>query len=143
MLISSKFSAKICRNSFVLRQHEDTHKEHRDRKEICTVCGFKTFTSTGLNNHMMIHEKNREKKYKCEFCDKAFFNRGACNVHRRIHLGLMVKCAICSKEYCRQIDLDKHMVSHSHAPLHCSNSVVRSIASPSVYFINLKRLFCR
>lgn len=73
---------------------------------------------------MKIHDKNREKTFKCEFCDKAFFHRGACNVHRRIHLGQMVKCLICPKEFYRQVDLERHMQTHSHTPLHTAKPQV-------------------
>ncbi|XP_075154324.1 uncharacterized protein LOC142227962 [Haematobia irritans] len=119
------YCSKLIYKPSHIKHHEATHLAERARDKVCTTCGFKTYTLTSLKSHMMIHEKNREKKYKCEFCDKAFFNRGACNVHRRIHLGLMLKCSLCPKEYSRQIDLDKHMVSHSHAPLHSSDIQVK------------------
>ncbi|XP_037822263.1 zinc finger protein 177-like isoform X3 [Lucilia sericata] len=101
-----------------LKVHESTHNENRKRTETCPHCGLKFYTKTALKNHMDIHVENREKKFKCEFCIKAFFNRGALNVHRRIHLGQMIACKLCPKEFYRQVDLDKHLVKHSTAPLH-------------------------
>ncbi|KAI8128067.1 Zinc finger protein 271 [Lucilia cuprina] len=101
-----------------LKLHESTHCENRKRTEACPQCGLKFYTKNSLRTHMDIHAKNREKKFKCEFCIKAFFNRGALNVHRRIHLGQMIACKLCSKEFCRQVDLDKHLAKHSTAPLH-------------------------
>ncbi|XP_037822274.1 zinc finger protein 624-like isoform X2 [Lucilia sericata] len=101
-----------------LKVHESTHCENRKRTEICPQCGLKFYTKNSLRTHMDIHAENREKKFKCEFCIKAFFNRGALNVHRRIHLGQMIACKLCPKEFCRQVDLDKHLAKHSTAPLH-------------------------
>lgn len=93
--------------------HEKTHNENRERKETCTVCGLKFFDKRNLYGHMQTHKENREKRHKCEFCTKAFYDKGGLNVHRRIHLGQMIPCTLCSKEYFRQIDLDRHMSSHS------------------------------
>ncbi|XP_073829675.1 uncharacterized protein [Musca autumnalis] len=118
--VMCSYCSKILHNTWYLRRHEQIHKEHREREATCSECGFKAYSKKELNAHKKIHDKNREKKFKCEFCDKAFFHRGACNVHRRIHLGQMVKCPICSKEYYRQVDLDRHVQSHSNTPLHAA-----------------------
>lgn len=102
----------------VLRRHEATHSENRERTETCPHCEVKLYNKMALRVHMEIHTENRQKKFKCEFCEKAFFNRGALNVHRRIHLGQMVTCRLCPKEFYRQIDLDKHLLMrHSAAPI--------------------------
>uniref|UniRef100_A0A1I8PR78 Protein krueppel n=1 Tax=Stomoxys calcitrans TaxID=35570 RepID=A0A1I8PR78_STOCA len=116
------YCSKLIYKPSHIKHHEAIHHADRARDKVCNVCGFKTFTLHSLKNHMRTHDRNREKTFKCEFCDKAFFNRGACNVHRRLHLGLMIKCTLCPKEYSRQIDLDKHMVSHSHTALHSGES---------------------
>ncbi|XP_065365784.1 PR domain zinc finger protein 5-like isoform X2 [Calliphora vicina] len=128
----TKKSAKSRRNPFyicsycslkadsiaVLKRHEATHSENRERTETCPHCEVKLYNKMALRVHMEIHTENRQKKFKCEFCEKAFFNRGALNVHRRIHLGQMVTCRLCPKEFYRQIDLDKHLLMrHSAAPI--------------------------
>lgn len=118
------FPAKILQDAYALRMHELIHKEDREREVTCSICGLKTFTKRSLYTHMKIHDKNREKEFKCEFCDKAFFHRGACNVHRRIHLGQMIKCPICPKEFARQVDVDRHVQSHSSTPLHAAKPKV-------------------
>lgn len=100
-----------------LMRHEATHLEHRERNVICPKCGIKLYTKMALSEHIKVHDENRQKEHKCEFCDKAFFHKGALNVHRRIHLGLMVKCQMCPKEFYRQIDLERHLPTHSAAPL--------------------------
>lgn len=107
-----------------LQRHELRHQENRERNFICSVCGFKTFEKTILTLHMRTHDRNREKKHKCEHCEKAFFNSGALTIHRRIHLGQMIKCSLCPKEFFRQVDVDRHMPSHSLAPLSTNNSSV-------------------
>lgn len=86
---------------------------------------------------MEIHEENRQKKYKCEFCDKAFFNRGALNVHRRIHLGQMVPCRLCPKEFFRQVDLDRHLLRHSAAHLQKKGGQVRFYNGHIFHLINI------
>lgn len=93
--------------------HERTHIENRERKETCKVCGLKFYDKRNLYSHKRIHKENREKKHKCEFCNKAFYDKGGLNIHRRIHLGQMIPCSLCPKQYFRQIDLDRHMGSHS------------------------------
>lgn len=93
--------------------HEKTHLENRERKETCKVCGLKFYDKRNLYSHTRIHKENREKIHKCEFCNKAFYDKGGLNIHRRIHLGQMIPCTLCSKQYFRQVDLDRHMGSHS------------------------------
>lgn len=90
-----------------MKRHEETHQD-RDREVACPTCGIKYFNKRALYAHMLIHKENREKKHKCDFCDKAYYDRGALNIHRRIHLGQMIPCPICPKEFYRQVDLDKH-----------------------------------
>ncbi|XP_013101295.2 zinc finger protein 236 [Stomoxys calcitrans] len=116
--VMCSYCSKLIHNAYYLKRHEQTHLEDRERDVTCSQCGLKTFNKKALYIHMKIHDKNREKKFKCEFCDKSFFQRGACNVHRRIHLGQMVKCPVCPKEFYRQVDLDRHMQTHSQTPLH-------------------------
>ncbi|KAM7349575.1 uncharacterized protein ACRADG_008449 [Cochliomyia hominivorax] len=105
--------SKILHNKYAVQMHEKTHIENRERKETCKVCGLKFFDKRNLYSHIRIHKENREKIHKCEFCNKAFYDKGGLNIHRRIHLGQMIPCSLCSKQYFRQIDLDRHMSSHS------------------------------
>ncbi|XP_046802249.1 zinc finger protein 701-like [Lucilia cuprina] len=105
--------SKILHNKYAVQMHEKTHMENRERKETCKVCGLKFYDKRNLYSHKRIHKENREKKHKCEFCNKAFYDKGGLNIHRRIHLGQMIPCTLCSKQYFRQIDLDRHMGSHS------------------------------
>ncbi|XP_037822276.1 zinc finger protein 429-like [Lucilia sericata] len=105
--------SKILHNKYAVQMHEKTHMENRERKETCKVCGLKFYDKRNLYSHKRIHKENREKRHKCEFCNKAFYDKGGLNIHRRIHLGQMIPCTLCSKQYYRQIDLDRHMGSHS------------------------------
>ncbi|XP_061400040.1 zinc finger protein 33B-like [Musca vetustissima] len=127
------YCSKIIHNASYLRKHEQTHMEYRERDVTCPECGLKTYSKKTLYAHMKIHDKNRERNFKCEFCDKAFFNRGACNVHRKKHLDDKMKCPLCPKEYYRRVDLDRHIQTHSHAPLHSDKP-----KSKLKYFIHCK-----
>ncbi|XP_046802333.1 zinc finger protein 2 homolog [Lucilia cuprina] len=111
----------------ILIRHEAIHNKNRQRTETCPHCELKFYNKLGLNNHIKIHDVNREKRFKCEFCDKAFFNRGGLNVHRRVHLGQMVACKLCPKEFYRQIDLDRHLLGHSAGPLQTKVSKVKYV----------------
>lgn len=103
-MLSSKYNAI---------EHEKIHLKNRERNEICKECGMKFYDKNALRCHMRVHIKNREKSKRCDYCDKAFYDSGALNIHRRIHLGQMVKCNLCTKEFYREVDLDRHMLSHS------------------------------
>ncbi|XP_065363461.1 zinc finger protein 423-like [Calliphora vicina] len=117
--------SKVFPSKYAAQAHAKTHIRNRERKETCKVCGLKFFNKPSLYAHKRIHNENREKKHKCDFCNKAFYNKGALNIHRRIHLGQMTPCSLCTKEFFRQIDLDRHMVSHSAAEIN-SNTKKRS-----------------
>ncbi|TMW44381.1 hypothetical protein DOY81_010538, partial [Sarcophaga bullata] len=124
--------SKILHNKYAVQMHEKTHIENRERKETCTVCGLKFFDKRNLYSHMQIHKENREKRHKCEFCSKAFYDKGGLNIHRRIHLGQMIPCTLCSKQYFRQIDLDRHMSSHS------ATTINTDTKKRSRYFVRCK-----
>lgn len=103
-----------------LKSHEDLHKRG-ERNVVCPKCGVKFFEKSSLHSHMMVHDKDRVKRFKCEFCDKAYFNSGALSLHKRKHLGKMVYCPLCSKEFYRQHELNKHHISAHSAALPNAN----------------------
>ncbi|XP_065364145.1 zinc finger protein 39-like [Calliphora vicina] len=124
--------SKILHNKYAVQMHEKTHMENRERKETCKVCGLKFYDKRNLYSHKRIHKENREKNHKCEFCNKSFYDKGGLNIHRRIHLGQMIPCSLCSKQYYRQIDLDRHMSSHS------ATTINSDTKKRSRYFVRCK-----
>ena len=135
-------TAKIIRNKYAVQRHEQTHIENRERKETCTICGLKLFNKTNLYSHMQTHKENREKRHKCEFCSKAFYEKGPLNIHRRIHLGQMIPCTLCSKQFFRQIDLERHMSSHSATAINTDTKKIVSCTEIIIFvYIFIKELF--
>ncbi|XP_045530568.1 zinc finger protein 728-like isoform X7 [Pieris brassicae] len=82
-----------CPKTFVFRSMMMTHLRDahlKVRNHVCSVCGWKAFTSHRLKNHMYKH--SGEKNFRCDGCDKMFTTRKIMKAHfSRMHKGVPIK----------------------------------------------------
>ncbi|CAF4890188.1 unnamed protein product [Pieris macdunnoughi] len=82
-----------CPKTFVFRSMMMTHLRDahlKVRNHVCSVCGWKAFTSHRLKNHMYKH--SGEKNFRCDGCDKMFTTRKIMKAHfSRMHKGVPLK----------------------------------------------------
>eukprot|EP00057_Strongylocentrotus_purpuratus_P013793 XP_011668267.1 PREDICTED: uncharacterized protein LOC582550 [Strongylocentrotus purpuratus] len=81
-----EFSCKRCRKKFPseghLKEHAAFHKEMRDVRPICEVCGLECKHNKALKQHLLSHNPHA---YQCEFC-KRYFRRRGCLVYHLRHI---------------------------------------------------------
>ncbi|XP_041470439.1 histone-lysine N-methyltransferase PRDM9-like [Lytechinus variegatus] len=81
-----EFSCKRCRKKFPseghLKEHAAFHKEMKDVKPICEVCGLECKHNKALKQHQLSHNPDA---FQCEFC-KRYFRRRGCLVYHLRHI---------------------------------------------------------
>lgn len=111
--------------------------------KICPVCNKIFLRAAAMRRHLETHSANRELKYKCANCDKRFrdhydMKRHIMRVHEKDEVSNGAKddestdpgtsdspenknCTLCGKYFARQVDMERHMKSHSEdRPYSCS-----------------------
>eukprot|EP00064_Thunnus_orientalis_P019763 superscaffoldBa00005096_g19891 len=109
----------------------------------CPVCSKTFLRAAAMRRHQEIHSSNRDLRYKCANCDKRFrdhydMNRHNMRVHEKEEMSNDAKsedladpstsemsenknCVLCGKYFARQVDMERHMKSHSEdRPYKCS-----------------------
>ncbi|XP_061663043.1 zinc finger protein 420-like [Syngnathoides biaculeatus] len=123
-------------------------KKHPGDKT-CPVCGKSFLRAAAMRRHQETHSENRKLKYKCAHCDKRFrdqydLNRHNMRVHERDDANANAdeddanaddraaeneapeesddkNCPLCGKFFAWQMDMERHMMSHSEdRPYKCS-----------------------
>ncbi|KAM6962171.1 uncharacterized protein LKV04_021061 [Tautogolabrus adspersus] len=130
-----------------LNEEKDLMMEKKQRKKypsnkICPVCSKNFLRAAAMRRHLETHSANRDLKYKCANCDKRFrdlydMNRHNMRVHEKEDTSINAKeedsidpstsdmsenknCALCGKYFARQVDMERHMKSHSEdRPYNC------------------------
>lgn len=130
-----------------LVEEADLTAEKKQRKKYsgnktCPVCSKKFLRAAAMRRHLETHSANRDLKYKCANCDKRFrdlydMNRHNMRVHEKEDFSITAKeeelidpgtsdilenknCALCGKYFARQMDMERHMKSHSEdRPYNC------------------------
>ncbi|KAK5876619.1 hypothetical protein CesoFtcFv8_025954 [Champsocephalus esox] len=129
------------------KKESDSEAAKRQRKKFpnnktCPVCNKIFLRAAAMRRHQETHSANREFKYKCSNCDKRFrdhydMNRHNMRVHEKDENGTSTKeeeeadpstselsenknCSLCGKYFGRQVDMERHMRSHSEdRPFNC------------------------
>ncbi|KAM4523626.1 uncharacterized protein V3H82_001804 isoform 2-T2 [Fundulus diaphanus] len=109
----------------------------------CPVCNKTFLRAAAMRRHQEIHNENRDLKYKCGSCEKRFrdqydMNRHAMRVHEKGEMSSSPQdedpadpctseasesknCSLCGKYFAREVDMERHMKSHSEdRPYKCS-----------------------
>ncbi|VVC91537.1 unnamed protein product, partial [Leptidea sinapis] len=68
---------------------------HGDKKYVCMVCGYKTYTVEVMRRHTYTHIDN--KPNKCDICDKSYIQRGQLLKHLKKHEGFF--CTYCKEQF--------------------------------------------
>ncbi|XP_034019424.1 zinc finger protein 11-like [Thalassophryne amazonica] len=101
----------------------------------CPVCNKTFLRAAAMRRHQEIHSESRDLRYKCANCDKRFrdqydMNRHRMRVHEREETNGSAKeddvgdpsaadtadsknCVLCGKFFARNMDMERHMISHS------------------------------
>uniref|UniRef100_A0A1A8USP6 Zinc finger protein 473 n=1 Tax=Nothobranchius furzeri TaxID=105023 RepID=A0A1A8USP6_NOTFU len=131
-----------------LKDDEDPVAAKRLRKKYsnnktCPVCNKTFLRAAAMRRHQETHNENRDFKYKCSSCDKRFrdhydLNRHEMRVHEKGEFSKSINdedledpnafevletktCLLCGKYFARQVDMERHMKSHSEdRPYKCS-----------------------
>ncbi|KAM9845722.1 uncharacterized protein ACBR49_010743 [Aulostomus maculatus] len=130
-----------------LKEKNDPSTAKRQRKKYpnnktCPVCNKTFLRAAAMRRHQEIHSANRDLRYKCANCDKRFrdhydMNRHNMRVHEKEEIGNNMieeeadpgtsdilehkNCILCGKYFARQVDMERHMKSHSEdRPYKCS-----------------------
>ncbi|MED6276110.1 hypothetical protein CHARACLAT_000064 [Characodon lateralis] len=113
------------------------------KDKTCPVCNKTFLRAAAMRRHQEIHNENRDLKYKCGSCDKRFrdqydMNRHTMRVHEKGEMSNSPKdeglgdpcsseisenknCSLCGKYFAREVDMERHMKSHSEdRPYKCS-----------------------
>ncbi|XP_028307462.1 zinc finger protein 11-like [Gouania willdenowi] len=116
-------------------EEESNATAKRQRKKYsnsktCPVCNKSFLRAAAMRRHQETHDANRDLKYKCGSCGKRFrdhydLNRHNMRVHEKSELEEDVadpaipdvleekNCSLCGKYFARQVDMERHMKSHS------------------------------
>ncbi|XP_041833320.1 zinc finger protein 420-like isoform X2 [Melanotaenia boesemani] len=137
---------QLKRNASKEKSDSATLKRQRKKyssNKTCPVCNKTFLRAAAMRRHQEIHDTNRDLKYKCSSCDKRFRDnydliRHTMRVHKKGEMSKSVKdddsvdpstsetlenknCYLCGKYFARQVDMERHMKSHSEdRPYKCS-----------------------
>nr|XP_020469342.1 zinc finger protein 585A-like [Monopterus albus] len=130
-----------------LKENDLTAAKRQRKKypnnKTCPVCSKTFLRAAAMRRHQEIHSVNRDLRYKCDNCDKRFRDHYDMNRHNmRVHekeemsgnttegdpgdpstsqLSENKNCTLCGKFFARQVDMERHMKSHSEdRPYQCS-----------------------
>ena len=124
-----------------------TVKKSKEKRHICSVCGFAFSNNKDLRNHTRTH--TNEKPFKCNICDFAASQKGTLNIHMNSHNGTKTntcdkcdfatgnkytlkihmkihtgeknfKCNQCPFESYQNGNLKSHMKIHGEKTIHCN-----------------------
>uniref|UniRef100_A0A1A8IL97 Zinc finger protein 473 n=1 Tax=Nothobranchius kuhntae TaxID=321403 RepID=A0A1A8IL97_NOTKU len=143
-----KQSCRLKLKRRALKDDEDPVAAKRLRKKYsnnktCPVCNKTFLRAAAMRRHQETHNENRDFKYKCSSCDKRFrdhydLNRHEMRVHEKGEFSKSINdedledpnafevletktCLLCGKYFARQVDMERHMKSHSEdRPYKCS-----------------------
>uniref|UniRef100_A0A1I8NFY8 Uncharacterized protein n=1 Tax=Musca domestica TaxID=7370 RepID=A0A1I8NFY8_MUSDO len=90
----------------------ETHRKqaHKERDNVCSICGNAFKLKNQLVNHMKLH---LEKNIPCPHCDKKYARQFDLNVHLRSHTGEMpYACHLCDKRFAIKVRLTYHLQKH-------------------------------
>ncbi|XP_024086164.1 zinc finger protein 208-like isoform X3 [Cimex lectularius] len=85
-----------------------------EKKFVCSVCHYKSTSSSNFKIHMMKH--NKEYLIRCDVCGKGFYNRKFCAEHKQLKHSSEItihKCDKCDKVYHSSSYLKQHLKTHS------------------------------
>lgn len=120
-------------------KNESSQTAKRQRKKYpnnktCPVCEKSFLRAAAMRRHLETHSENRELKYKCSQCDKRFRDQYDMTRHNmRVHekdadsppqtedleepnvsiTSENKHCGLCGKYFARNVDMERHMKSHS------------------------------
>uniref|UniRef100_A0A1A9WHQ6 Protein krueppel n=1 Tax=Glossina brevipalpis TaxID=37001 RepID=A0A1A9WHQ6_9MUSC len=101
-----------CGRQYSTQQLLETHRKqaHKERDNICSLCGNAFKLKNQLMNHMKLH---LEKNIPCPHCDKKYARQFDLNVHLRTHTGeLPYSCHLCEKRFAIKVRLTYHLQKH-------------------------------
>ncbi|XP_045502794.1 zinc finger protein 678 [Colias croceus] len=113
-----RFECDHCGKVMNSRASISKHLEiHGDKKYLCGVCGYRTYTIEVMRRHTLTHVDN--KPYKCNSCDRSFIQRSLLVRHLEKHIGFT--CKICLQRFDDKNELIRHKHSHkSDDELNCT-----------------------
>ena len=129
-----RFDCDLCERKFNVKRDYKRHmkmshgpKVKAEYKFTCDDCG-KSFTrKTYLRTHqrkfhnMGEPSKTEGMKFPCPHCDQIYNKKDSLNRHIRvIHDENRVQCEICSKLFCDQSGLNRHMLYHGEEQFECN-----------------------
>ncbi|XP_050674974.1 zinc finger protein 782 isoform X2 [Leptidea sinapis] len=85
---------------------------HGDKKYVCMVCGYKTYTVEVMRRHTYTHIDN--KPNKCDICDKSYIQRGQLLKHLKKHEGFF--CTYCKEQFNTKPAVIVHEQLHHRDP---------------------------
>ncbi|XP_073832082.1 uncharacterized protein isoform X2 [Musca autumnalis] len=106
------FTCDDCGRQYKSKILLDTHRKqaHKERDNVCTICGNAFKLKNQLVNHMKLH---LEKNIPCPHCDKKYARQFDLNVHLRSHTGEMpYACHLCDKRFAIKVRLTYHLQKH-------------------------------
>uniref|UniRef100_A0AAY5EX58 C2H2-type domain-containing protein n=1 Tax=Electrophorus electricus TaxID=8005 RepID=A0AAY5EX58_ELEEL len=100
-----------CGKSFHYRSVLELHMRIHNKGYQCHVCKKSFRFSSYLQQHLIIH--SGKKPYKCPDCGKDFAFLQNMKTHQRLHQQKPFRCTQCRKGYSDEVQLQRHMLSHS------------------------------
>lgn len=133
---------KVSKDSAECLEAAKRQRNKYTNNKTCPVCDKTFLRAAAMRRHLETHSENRDLKYKCTNCDKRFRDQYDMNRHNmRVHekeelnssnaeepsdlgasdMSANKNCHLCGKYFARQMDLERHMNSHSEdRPYKCT-----------------------
>ena len=98
-----------CSTNGRLKIHMTKHNDS-ERNFSCIICGALFKTDYVRKNHEQTHKNDREKKHRCDECPQGFHSITKLNRHKKIHTGEMeFSCSFCDKRFNQSSNLKTHI----------------------------------